>query len=177
MPEPFSVGLLASYALWHVAAHATSAVSEAARTVQNSAAAVAESAEKSQTLFGGKAFALSQLTRLAAECGEAGWDGQEAQPLSSAATRTAESFVRALPHSVPLPEFAPEADGSISLDWIVSKNRLFSLSIGGTNRFAFAWLDGSDKGHGVARFNGQEIPMRVLDGIKALHGHASLRTA
>jgi hypothetical protein len=79
-------------------------------------------------------------------------------------------FLRLLPESVPLPEFAPEPDGFISLDWIRSPNRLFSLSIGRSNRLAYAWLDGADRGHGVARFDGQNVPARVLEGIKGILG-------
>jgi hypothetical protein len=78
--------------------------------------------------------------------------------------------VRALPDGIPLPEFAPEPDGSISLDWILSRNRLFSVSIGHSSRLAFAWLDGADNGHGVARFDGQNVPPRVLEGIKCIIG-------
>ena len=78
-----------------------------------------------------------------------------------------------------LPEFAPEPDGSISLDWIQSRARLYSLSIGHSNRLAYAWLDGADKGHGVVHFDGQNVPPRVLDGIKHIvgHGYAGLRAA
>jgi hypothetical protein len=91
----------------------------------------------------------------------------------------AKRFVRSLPDGVSLPEFAPEPDGSISLDWIQSRARLYSLSIGHSNRLAYAWLDGADKGHGVVHFDGQNVPPRVLDGIKHIvgHGYAGLRAA
>ena len=71
----------------------------------------------------------SQIMALANECAEAGWDGNEAIPLHWAAARTAEEFIHAMPDDLPLPEFAPEPDGSISLDWVQSRNRLFSLSV------------------------------------------------
>jgi hypothetical protein len=92
---------------------------------------------------------------------------------------TAESFLRVLPEGVSLPEFSVEPDGSISLDWIESRHRLFSLSVGQNNRFAYAWLDGTNKGHGVEDFDGQQIPKRIMDGITAIvnHGNASFRTA
>jgi hypothetical protein len=107
---------------------------------------------------------------------EAGWDGNEAAPIDSVAVRTAAEFIRAMPNDLPLPEFAPEPDGSISLDWIQSRNRLFSLSVGSTNRLAYAWLDGSDKGHGVARFDGERIPSRIIEGIIGImkHGNATI---
>ncbi|HEV7928092.1 MAG TPA: hypothetical protein VGR14_22260 [Verrucomicrobiae bacterium] len=91
----------------------------------------------------------------------------------------AQGFLRALPEGVALPEFSVEPGGSISLDWIESRSRLFSLSIGGNHRFAYAWLDGTNKGHGVESFDGQQIPERLLDGITAIvrNGNASIRPA
>jgi hypothetical protein len=156
-----------------------SAISPEAQVVRKAASEVVESAERSQVLFGKKAYALSQLAALAAECSEPGWDGQSAAAIDPIAVLWAERFVRALPDAMRLPEFAPEPDGSISLDWILSRNRLFSLSVGRSGRLAFAWLDGSDSGHGVARFDGQSVPQRVLEGIESIVGraHAGLRAA
>jgi len=182
MPEPVSVTTLgicylAGYAALNVYARGGSAISFEAQAAQKAATAVVEAAERSQALFGEKAAALSQLRALANECAEQDWDGNEASAIDPLAVFMAEGFVRAMPDSLPLPEFAPEPDGSISLDWIQSRNRLFSLSIGAANRLAFAWLDGSDKGHAVSRFDGQTVPPRILDGIEAIvnHGHTSLR--
>jgi hypothetical protein len=140
---------------------------------------VVELAERSQVLFGEKALALSRLAELAADCAQQGWDGQDALAIDPIALLSAKRFIRALPGGIPLPEFAPEPDGSISLDWIQSPNRLFSLSVGHSNRLAYAWLDGTDKAHGVARFDGQNVPPRVLEDIKSImgQGRAGLRIA
>jgi hypothetical protein len=86
------------------------------------------------------------------------------------ALQNAEMFLRALPEDLPTPEFAPEPDGSISLDWIHTRHRLFSLGVGPNDRLAYAWLDGTDKGHGVARFDGLSVPQRVLAGIQFIMG-------
>ena len=115
----------------------------------------------------GKSAAISKLRSLASECAQEGWDGDQAAAIHPAAVINTERLLRALPQSVPLPELAPEPDGSLSLDWIQSKTRLFSLSVGAGNRLAYAWLDGTDKGHGVASFDGERIPQRVLEGITA----------
>ena len=135
----------------NVYARGGNAISTEARAAQKSAAAVVESAERSQVLFGEKAAAISQLRALANECSEPGWDGEGASALHPIAVLVAESFLRALPDGIPLPEFAPEPDGAVSLDWIESRNRLFSMSVGTSHRLAYAWLDGADTGHGVAR--------------------------
>lgn len=180
MPKPvLAIGFIAGCSALYGAARSGSAVSSEARSVQRSVIAVVETAERSHALFGDKADAISQIWALANECGEGGWDSEGAEPVSPLAANLAADFVRALPAGVPLPEFAPEPDGSISLDWIESRHRLFSVSAGTTNRLAFAWLDGTDRGHGVARFDGQVVPRRILDAINEImdHGNPSLRAA
>ena len=179
MLEPVStLGICLGYAALLGYARGSSAISSEAQAVRGAVSAVVESVERSQVLFGEKSVAISQMMALANECAEAGWDGNDAAPIDRAAIHTAVKFIRALPNDVPLPEFAPEPDGSISLDWIQSRNRLFSLSVGSTNRLAYAWLDGSDKGHGVAWFDGERIPLRIIEGIIGImnHGNATLRS-
>ncbi len=180
MPEPVSttiaIGWL-GYAAAQGVVRKNSAVSFEAQTVCDAVTAVVDWTERSQALFGQKDAAISSLRALANECAQPGWDGDEAPPLNPAAVLQAENFIRALPASIPLPELAPEPDGSISLDWLQARNRLFSLSIGAADRLAFTWLDGSDKGHGVARFDGHTTPPRVLEGIKSIAEHAPLRVA
>jgi hypothetical protein len=155
------------------------AVSAEACAVRQAVTEVVKSTERSVALFGEKAEALSRLAALAAECAEAGWDGADAAAADPIAVSTAGRFIRRLPDGIPLPEFAVEPDGSISLDWIASRTRLFSLSIGLGNRLPYAWLDGADKGHGVSRFDGENVPPRILDDIRHIvgHGNASLRVA
>ena len=175
MLEPFStLGIGLGYAALHVYACGSSAISSEAQAVRKAASAVVEFAEQSQVLFGTKRIAISHIEALANECAEAGWDGNEAAPIDWAAVLTAMEFVRAMPDDLPLPEFAPEPDGSISLDWIQSRNRLFSLSVGSTDRLAYAWLDGSDRGHGVARFDGKRIPSRIIEGIIGIMNHGNV---
>jgi len=143
-----------------------SAISSEADVISNAATKVLESTERSMALFGEKAVAISQLATIATECAKAGWNGEDAVGINPIAVDLAERFIRALPEHLPLPQFAPDPDGAISLDWIQSRNRLLSLSIGNTNRLAFAWLEDTDKGHGVANFDGRNSPPRILDAIK-----------
>ncbi len=181
MPEPVSsFGIcLVGYAALTAYAGGSSAVSTDAQTVRKEVSGLVAFAERSQVLFGEKADAISQLRALANECAEAGWDGGDASPLASRAIRNAENFVRTLPDGIQLPEFAPEPDGSVSMDWSQSRNRLFSVSTGTNSRLAYAWLDGADNGHGVAQFDGEKIPHLILEGIKGitLHGNTSLWVA
>lgn len=167
------------YAALYATVRAGSAVSREAEAVRTTASALVESTEESLALFGAKATALSQLHDLANECGVENWDANGAYPLQPIAVMLAGELLRALPDDLPLPEFAPEPDGSISLDWIQSSTRLFSLSVGTSQRLSYAWLDGSDKGHAVSRFDREQIPARILQGIREIvnHGHSFLRAA
>lgn len=156
---------------------AGSAVSPEAERVRERIAALKGSAERSEALFGHKSVALSQLWALAKECSESNWNGDGARPLSFLALDEAAALIRALPQDVPLPELAADPDGAVSLDWIQSRNRLFSVSAAGP-RLSYAWLDGSDRGHGVARFDGETVPARILEGIRAVvgNGNAGVRS-
>jgi hypothetical protein len=169
MLEPVSavtiqLGLAALYSL----ARPGSAVSREAQVVQQVANDAVNSVERSWALFGRKASAISELSALANECAHEGWDGGDARPIDPQAVSKAIAFMRALPDSLPLPEMTAEPDGAVSLDWIRSRNRLLSVSIGAGDRLAFAWLDGSDRGHGVARFVEGVVPARIVDGIAAI---------
>jgi hypothetical protein len=181
MPEPVSTTIAICWLGSAVAQgnlRANTAVSSEAQAVRAAISAVCEHAEKSQTLFGGKAVAISGLNALAHDCSEADWNGEGSYAIEPGAVFLAECFIRALPDSVQLPELAPEPDGSITLDWIPSRHRLFSVSISASDRLAYAWLDGSDKGHAVARFDGERIPKKIIEGINAIMNHGySVRPA
>ena len=177
MFEPLSTTI----GLWLLSgcARPGSAISPEASDLAKAASAIIAASERSEALFGQKATLLSALMLMADECAESDWNGEGAQAIEPAVVRRASEFIRALPEGVSLPELSPAPDGLIILDWALSKRRVFSLSVGETDRLAYAWLDGTDKGHGVARFDGIRMPSRVLDGVQAVtnHGNAPLRAA
>jgi len=115
-----------------------------------------------------KASILSQIHVLATGCAPSGGDASDAEPARKSVANRAADFIRALPEGVPLPEVAAEPDGAISLDWITSRTRLFSLSVGASGRLAFAWLDAASKGHGTALFDRETIPPEILEGVKRI---------
>lgn len=176
MFEPVSTAFgvcCVGYAALNAYSRPGSAISSEAVQTSQAARGLAQEGERSQALFGNKLAALCELNRLAMDCAESDWDGQGASPIDPRAVRTAEAFVRALPTGVVVPSFAPEPDGSVSLDWIHPPNRIFSLSIGTSDRVASAWVDGTDRGHAIARFDGRCIPLDVLLGIHRVVGHGN----
>lgn len=150
--------------------------SDAAQFIRKAVWAFVESTERSLVWFGPKATALHQLYEVANEAAESGWDGGKALPIDPRAVDRAARIVRAFPAWAPLPEFAPEPDGSISLDWLQSRSRVFSLSVGRSNRLAYAWIDGGSRGHGVEHFDDERVPTRILEGINEIvkRGNASV---
>jgi hypothetical protein len=111
--------------------------------------------------------AIKSLYDMVEEC-EFDWDGEGALAPTKSAVKTAEAFVMAMPIGLALPEFAPEADGDVELDWMPSRGRTFSISVNDSPNLAYAWLDSGASGHGVAIFDGFHIPQEILDGIKRI---------
>src|SRR4051812_925719 len=176
MPESIStLGLCraAGFTILSSYARGRTAVSEEARVAQRAATELGLLVERSQALFGEKCSAISELRALENESCLQKSDNDEIPTINQMAVGRVECFLRALPEGIPMPEFAAEPDGSITLDWIQSRNRLFSVSVSAGNRIAFAWLDGSDKGHGVAHFDGWSISPRILEGIQAILNHGN----
>lgn len=167
MPEPISIALTLGfgYAALYGYGRGNTAISLEAQSTKNAVAGILEWRERSHSLFGKKAVAISAIRELAGECAEPDWDGYDALAIDPVGVRKAEEFIRVLPDNLPVPEVSVEPDGSISLDWIRSENQVVSVSIGATNRLAFAWLDGTERGHSVVNFDGSTVPHRILSAI------------
>lgn len=179
MFEPVSglVGLGMSYAGILGASRRNTSVSTEGAYVSQAASAAMEWRERSLSLFGTRASAIARIWNVAQECAAADWDGAGALAIDPAAALLATSIIRALPEDVDLPEVAPEPDGALSLDWVQSSRRLISISAGQTDRIAFAWLDGTNSGHGVERFDGVSLPPRIVSEIRSVLASAAVRAA
>jgi hypothetical protein len=150
-----------------------SAQSQAAGDVAEKIAVILNETEAFEVLHGPKSDAFAKLMAIATNCVQADWDGDGAQPINEMAVQNAEAFIRAIPDDMPMPEFAPEPDGYISLDWMDGQHSLFSLSVGADNRLAYAWLAGTNKGHAVARFDGITIPPMIKSGVESVIGNVN----
>ena len=161
MFEPISLTAFACAGLGAYS-RASSALSKDAKLTDRAVSAIVSSCEESVALYGERSLVHSSLIEMAVECSQADWDGNGAYPINIESLRLARSFLDALPVGFSMPECAPEPDGSISLEWVMSRYSRFSISIGNTDRLSYAWLDGTDKGHGVARFDGIILPKHIL---------------
>ncbi len=176
MPEPISIalslGLGCSALSLYGYGRSNTAISLEAQSTRNAVEELLDSKESSQALFGAKASTISTIQALAKECAENNWDGNEALPLDLWAVWNTEDFIRALPDDFPMPEVSADPDGSVSLDWIRSQNQIFSVSIGRHSRLAYAWLDGTERGHSVVNFDGINMPQRLLSEIRPILKYA-----
>lgn len=145
-------------------ARSSTGVSPESRFLRRAADAVGRSAHALQSLYGWKTKPLQQLWAVVAEA-SAGGDSGGIDPRALATT---EALVAALPKEFPMPEFAAEPDGSLSLDWIRSRHRIFSISVGTTNRLACAWIDGARKGHALEPFDGSRLPEFIESAVNAI---------
>lgn len=128
-------------------------------------------AEESVALFGPKASAFSDLAELAIECAEPNWDGYGSEPVSPIALDLARQIIRSLSDDLPLPTFSIEPDGCVSLDWLPNRDRTFTLSAGASDRLPYAWIEGTDRGHAVSRFENGQLSQRIVQEIKRICGH------
>lgn len=152
-----------------------SAVSDAALGVTKSLSEIDRRQEGTQFWFGRQTEAQSEL-RMVLD-GLVLDDEQEAVKIDT--EQNVMRMVRALPNDLPLPEMGIDPDGEISLDWICSRTRMFSISVSGSDRLACAWMNGSDRGHAVVRFAGRSLPKLLLLQLREIVGDAppSLRLA
>jgi hypothetical protein len=170
MPEPlFTAGLiLAGYSTAVALARPRSAVSSEAESVRVNASTLVERAYRSVALYGSKALLISNLTALGEECREPNWDGYGAEPVNPSVLNSAMDLIESLPDDLPLPECSIEPDGCVSLDWMPAPYRTLSLSVSVTGRLPYAWVDGTDRGHAVARLVDGLLPPRIITEIRRL---------
>ncbi len=159
MLKPVSVASVSSgYAGLATYAGLANALSGEAREARKAALAVIHDREGSESLFGRKASARSNLQSAVVSVSP----NDEQDAVDAQTYQNALDFLLSLPDDLPAPEFGVDPDGAISFDWMPSRTRMFSISISASERVAYAWINGSDKGYGVVRFRHSAIPAPLL---------------
>jgi hypothetical protein len=90
-----------------------------------------------------------QLFEVFKECSSMGWDGEQAKPISVEVLQNAERFLSSFPLGMEAPEVGAEPDGSITLEWYRSPNKVISISINPDGWMYYAALIGTSKRHGA----------------------------
>ena len=107
---------------------------------------------------------FNELLEALEECGQAGWDGGSAAPVTDATYLTAWMFIEALPANMPDPSIGVDPDGEITFEWHRSANRTVSVSIGSDHVLNFAALLGGRRYHGSEPFFG-EVPSTIVQHV------------
>ncbi len=137
-------------------------VSEDASTLKNR---FVGKIEDYSIFFGWSKEIIQTINEVIMDCSSDNWDGYGAQAIDFASYEETLRFIHFLPKTIPVPEIAVEPDGEVALEWYRSKNRVFSVSIGGKGSLTYAGLFGSNKAHGTEYF-GDELPKTILDNIQ-----------
>lgn len=119
----------------------------------------------------------SALQEIRSECSASDWDGEGADAVSDFALHRAELVATALNRfvsaGIPAPELTPSNDGEITLSWIRSSKRLFSISVGAHQNMNYAGrLKEGFEPHDVARFDTENPTplLRMASFISQLYG-------
>lgn len=108
--------------------------------------------------------AFADLEAARSEAAVDGWNGHGGKAVSPRSYRQARRLLGALLMIGPEPEITIDAEGDFELDWIIGTGRALTLSISGDGRIAFAWIDGTRRGHGTEWFTGG-IPAAIATAI------------
>ena len=108
---------------------------------------------------------LDSLKEVFSECYETNWDGYGAQPITVATYQEAIRFLNSIPSWLEIPEIVPEPSGDIGFEWNFGKNKIFAVSLNGTNKLVYAGILGAgNKAHGIEVFNGA-LPRTIIDNV------------
>jgi hypothetical protein len=103
-----------------------------------------------------------ELDEIVQDCSKAGWDGYDAEPVSSESAAVAQQLIDALPEHIEVPNVVPDPSGEIALEWRSGDQKHFSVSASETTLVYAGIFGGFSKKYGEERFFGT-IPAPILD--------------
>lgn len=142
-----------------------SGVSSAAQELQKASSKLTTYEMRSQAL---SARINSMLAELAVISTKTYADSVESVQASAVALSNARLLICALPEMSIRPDISLDGEGGIMFDWMISKFKMYSISIGRTSRLPFALLNGAEKAYGVIEFDGQKAPNRMVSDLSVM---------
>jgi hypothetical protein len=97
---------------------------------------------------------FDDLRQILEEASHENWDGFDAVAITEETIQNAAQFIMAFPPSLCRPELGASPRGDISFDWARSSNRVVSAAISHDGKISYAWVNGSEHGHGGYVFAG-----------------------
>ncbi len=96
------------------------------------------------------------------------WDQYGATKIDYRTCELAYLFINALPSSIPVPEVGLDPDGEISFEWIVSRDKQFSVSLSPVGLLSYAGVFGNNStAHGTEQFDDQ-VPQAIISAVRRL---------
>lgn len=123
---------------------------------------------KSTAVKSSRSPMIDELSSIYADCQMANWDGNGADPIGIDTINQTKLLLDAIPQGVMAPELAPEPDGRVSLDWLVARNRILSISLGSGSTIPFAYSNGLSRGHGVTEFSQGRFPRDLFELLRLI---------
>lgn len=111
--------------------------------------------------FSWREMLKDELDEIVQECSEGGWDGYDAEPVSSESAAVAQQLIDVLPEHIDVPNVVPEPSGEIALEWQSGGQKYFSVTVSGTVLVYAGIFGGFCKKYGEEQFFGA-LPTTVL---------------
>jgi hypothetical protein len=108
---------------------------------------------------------LDDLSSIADECAEDGWDGYAGRRVSPRSLMTADQFIRCLGSDMRSAELGVSPKGWVTVQWGHSPRWTFALSITDDGLLHWAALFGSARSQGTTPFTGT-MPANIADLIR-----------
>lgn len=102
-----------------------------------------------------------------AEASVDNWDGHNSAAADVGSFERVTEFVDLIPDGYAAPDFSVDPDGEISIDWVVSRSRILSISVGADGSLNFAGVLGRRRMKGVEYFD-TEIPENILAAMRRI---------
>ncbi len=103
---------------------------------------------------------------------EYNWDGYNALPITIETGEAAKEFIRLIPNDIDIPEFSPDNDGEISIDWdycvgdnFNSEYFCLSVSINDGKKLSYVMKDPYNRSNGIYDFK-DKIPEPIIKDLK-----------
>lgn len=123
---------------------------------------------RNNAVLGGR---LVKLERIFNECSEDDWDGNGCLAADRRSFHTAKEVLLNLPYRIREPDISVDPDGEISLEWYMSKSRLFSISIGVDGALAYLGFLGRQRMKGCIYFE-NKVPDDIRQLLETIVGRA-----
>ncbi|OHB75843.1 MAG: hypothetical protein A2Z34_05440 [Planctomycetes bacterium RBG_16_59_8] len=132
--------------------------SEEAREIRDAVETVRRHSNRS-IILGWRASLIDQTMEMHDECSSPGWDGYDAEPLTTESLSSVRRFLESLPDYIQQPEIVPEPTGGIAFEWDKGRDVIFSVTLNG-DRYVYAGILGDHKHHGEGTLT-HELPEPV----------------